>query len=36
MVSFARKDMQPHLIYFGETRGVALHPGTADGIAAGQ
>ena len=34
MVNFARKHMQPYSIFFGETRGVTLHLGAVDGIAA--
>jgi len=33
MVNFARKHMQPYSIFFGETRGVTLRLGAADGIA---
>ena len=33
MVDFASKHMQPYSIFFGETRGVTLHLGTADEMA---
>lgn len=33
MANFARKHMQPYSIFFGETRGVSLHMGAADGTA---
>ena len=33
MVAFASKHMQPYSIFFGETRGVTLHLGAADGVA---
>ena len=33
MVNFARKHMQPYSIFFGDTRGVTLNLGAADGLA---
>jgi GNAT superfamily N-acetyltransferase len=33
MVAFASKHMQPYSIFFGETRGVTLYLGAADGVA---